>query len=142
MAKDQTVIAEKWARRMKNATGDMRDGVMAVTEAPGIKAAAKQDKMKQNLMAAIDDGRWADGVKSVTLEEWKDKMINLGVNRVSAGVDSAVPKMGSFMGQFMPHIEAGQRKIATMPDLTKEDAKARMIAMFDHVSTFKYRKRR
>ncbi len=75
---------EKHARRLKGATEDIRIGVNRVTEAPGEKAAAKVDKMRANLLAAIDSGKWSAGVKRVGLEEWKAKMTEKGIPRIAA----------------------------------------------------------
>ena len=73
---------EKHARRLKGATEDIRRGVQKVTEAPGVKAAAKEEKMRANLLAALDSGKWKNRVAAVPLEEWKDKMLNKGVGRI------------------------------------------------------------
>jgi len=51
-------FVEKHNRRTKAALEDLRRGVEAVTEAPGAKAAAKADKMRANLLEALDSGKW------------------------------------------------------------------------------------
>ena len=80
---------EKHNRRLKQSVEDIRIGVQNVTVAPGLQAAAKQEKMRAEITRAIDEGRWAAGLKRVTLEDWKSKMINLGINRIAAGIDAA-----------------------------------------------------
>jgi len=71
--------AAKQINRLSAATEDIRQGVERVTEAPGVKAAQQQQKMKTRLLAKIDDGTWAKRVASVPLEEWKRMMIDKGV---------------------------------------------------------------
>ena len=58
---------EKHARRLKASTEDMRKGVEKITESPTAAAAAKQDKMRNNILESIDNGKWANGLKRVTL---------------------------------------------------------------------------
>jgi len=129
-------FAEKHNRRTKAALEDMRAGVAAVTEAPTAKAAAKQEKMRQRLLEALESGKWANGLKRVSLEEWKQKMIELGLNRVATGLDANKKKVEEFASQLLPHIEAGQKLIERMPDVTLEDSINRMTTFIRHMSKF------
>jgi len=126
---------EKHARRLKAATEDMRKGVLAVTEAPTLKAAAKKEKMRAGILNAIDNGKWENGLKKVTLEDWKTKMVDVGINRVSAGIDAAAPKVVSFAEKLLPHIDKGIAKIKSMPDVTLDDSINRMVAWTRHMTT-------
>ena len=128
---------EKHARRLKGAAEDMRRGVERVTEAPTLKAAAKKDKMRSGIMEALDTGKWERGLKRVSLEEWKGKMINKGVGRVAAGIDDAKPKVIAFAAQLLPHVDAGQNAVKKMPDLSLEDNINRMVSMTRHMAKFK-----
>ena len=115
----------------------MRKGVERVTEAPTLKAAAKKDKMKQNLVAAIDSGKWEAGLKRVTLDEWKGKMIDKGLNRVAAGIDGAKDKVIAFYSEFLPHLDKISEELKKMPDLTLEDSITRMTHQVRRTSEFK-----
>ncbi len=130
-------FVEKHARRLKASTEDMRRGIEKVTENPCDKAAAKQDKMLTNLTAAVQSGKWAAGLKRVTLEEWKAKAANVGVNRVAAGIDAAKDKVMAFADVLLPHIDRGQEKIKAMPDITLDDNINRMVSFARHMSTMK-----
>jgi hypothetical protein len=129
-------FADKHNRRTKAALEDMRAGIEAVAEAPTAKAAAKQEKFRQKLIEAIESGKWANGLKRVSLEEWKQKMLDLGVNRVAAGLDANKKKVQEFAAQLLPHIEAGQKAIEKMPDVTLEDNIQRMTAFIRHMAKF------
>lgn len=129
-------IAEKWKRRTQAATTDMQRGIERVTEAPGQKAAAKQEKMKRRLTESIDSGKWAANVSKVSLSDWKAAAINKGVARVSAGVEASAPKMQQFMGELLPHIESGQQMLEQMPDVSDSDNEQRMIAWMRHMRKF------
>jgi len=127
---------EKHNRRLKAAVEDMRAGVERVTESPTAKAAAKADKMRAEIVRSIDSGKWAAGLKRVSLEEWKRKMIDKGVGRVAAGIDSAADKVEAFAAELLPHIDAGRNAISKLPDVTLEDSINRMTTFIRHMAKF------
>jgi len=128
---------EKHARRLKAAVEDVRQGIDRVSENPCEKAAAKQDKMLTNLTAAVQNGKWSAGLKRVTLEEWKRKARDIGVNRIAAGIDGAKDKVVAFAEVLLPHIDRGRDKIKAMPDVTLDDNINRMTSFIRHMSDFK-----
>lgn len=132
-----TEYAEKHARRLTAASDDVRKGVARVTVNPCEQAAAKQDKMLANLTASVQNGKWAAGLKRVTLEQWKERTTNVGVARIASGIAAARDKVVAFAEQLLPHIDAGQSKIKTMPDITLEDNIARMDSFIRHMAGFK-----
>lgn len=130
-------FAEKHNRRTKAAIEDLRAGVNAVTESPTAKAAAKADKMKARLVESIDNGKWAAGLKRVTLDDWKSRMINLGIPRISTGLDANKDKVAAFAGELIPFIQTAQQQMASMPDTTLEDSIQRMSAWTRKMATFR-----
>ena len=128
---------EKHARRLKAAVEDVRKGIDRVTESPTEKAAAKQDKMLTNLTASVNSGKWAAGLRRVSLEDWKAKTKNVGVNRIAAGIDAAKSKVIAFAEELLPHIDRGRSKIAAMPDVTLDDNINRMVSFTRHMSELK-----
>lgn len=133
-------FVEKHARRTKAALGDMREGVQRVTRAPGVAAAAKADKMRANLIEALDSGKWARRVASVSVEDWKDAMINKGVNRVAAGIDAAQGKTRAFAEQLLSHQSGLMAEVEQMPDLTIEDSIGRMTTWVRGMSKFEFKR--
>ena len=129
--------SEKWGRKLKGSTEDIRRGIERDTEAPEVKEAQKQEKMKANLNKAIDDGTWARRVASVDVSEWKDKALKKGIGRIAQGVDEAGSKMTDFASEFFPYLEEGQRKVEGMPDITLEDNINRATEMMRHNAKFK-----
>jgi hypothetical protein len=115
-------FVEKHARRLKVAVEDMRRGVERVSESPTVKAAAKKDKMRSNINAAIDSGKWERGLRRVTTEEWKQKMINKGLSRVATGIDEAAPKVRAFASELLPYEDSLKAQVDKMPDVTLEDS--------------------
>ncbi len=132
-----TEFQEKHARRLKGSVEDIRRGIDRVTENPCEKAAAKQDKMLTNLTAAVQSGKWAAGLKRVPLEKWKKQARDVGVNRIAAGIDAAKEKVISFAEVLLPHIDRGQEKIKSMPDVTLDDNINRMTTFVRHMSEMK-----
>jgi len=132
-----TEFQEKHARRLKAAVEDVRKGIDRVTENPCEKAALKQDKMLTNLTAAVTSGKWAAGLKRVSLEDWKKNARDIGVNRIAAGIDGAKTKVIAFAEQLLPHIDREKAKIATMPDVTLDDNINRMTSFVRGMASFK-----
>ena len=132
-----TEFQEKHARRLKAAVEDVRKGIDRVTENPCEKAAAKQDKMLTNLTAAVSSGKWAAGLKRVSLEDWKKNARDIGVNRIAAGIDGAKAKVVAFAEQLLPHIDREKAKIAAMPDVTLDDNINRMTSFVRGMASFK-----
>jgi len=132
-----TQFQEKHARRLKAAVEDVRAGIDRVTENPCEKAALKQDKMLTNLTSAVQSGKWAAGLKRVTLEDWKKKARDIGVNRIAAGIDAAKPKTIAFAEVLLPHIDRQLEKIKSMPDTTLDDNINRMTSFIRGMAEMK-----
>lgn len=128
---------EKHARRLSASVEDVRKGIDRVTVNPCELAAAKQEKMLANLTASVNDGRWAAGLNRVSLAMWKDKAKNVGAGRIASGINAAKAKVIAFAEELLPHIDAGQAKLTTMPDITLEDNIARMTSFIRHMAEFK-----
>jgi len=132
-----TEFQDKHARRLKAAVEDMRKGIDRVTESPTEKAANKQDKMLANLTAAVTNGKWSAGLKRVSLEEWKRKARDVGVNRVAAGIDAAKDKVVAFAEELLPYIDRQKAQLASMPDVTLDDNINRMNTFIRGMANFK-----
>ena len=128
---------EKHARRLKGAIEDMRAGVERVTSSPTAAAATKKEKMRAGIQAAIDSGKWEQGLKRVTLDEWKSKMVDKGLGRVAAGIDAAADKVRSFAAELLPYQDKLSSDVSKMPDLTLEDNINRMTTFIRGMSKFK-----
>lgn len=128
--------ADKHSRRLKGSIDDIRSGVQKVTESPTAKAAKKQDKMLQNLTASVTSGKWASRLNSVTVEDWKDKVINKGLSRIASGIDGAHDKVVAFAAQLLPYESTLQDQVAKQPDLTLEDSINRATTWIRGMSKF------
>jgi len=134
---DAKQIAEKWARRLKGAGEDIRRGVDLVTDSPGKLASLKKDKWIARMTSKEVQDDWATKVGNVKLDVWQKSMKEIGVPRISAGVDAKQEDYTNFMGQLLPHIKAGMDEVAKMPDITLEDSVARVEKFVRHMAKFK-----
>jgi len=125
----------KWLSRLSGASQDIINGVNGVTVAPGQLAAAQQQKWLQNVQAAAD--KWKRNTGNVSLEQWRQYMLNVGVPRVAQGAQAKQAKYGAFAQQFFPHLEAGIAKVKSMPSTTLEDNINRAVTMMRHNAQFK-----
>jgi ElaB/YqjD/DUF883 family membrane-anchored ribosome-binding protein len=132
-------ISDKWGKRMKSSITDIQAGIDTVTESPTEKAAAKQDKMKQNLNAAIDNGRWASGLRSVSLSDWKTKTKQKVGERMSSGVDAGMPKRQKFDQYLVSTLNGVMPEINSMPDMTLEDSVNRVRKLMTHMRDNPYK---
>jgi hypothetical protein len=128
---------QKHATRLKASIPDMKAGVGRVTVAPGQQAAAQQNKMLNNLQESVTSGKWARRVASVSLEEWKSKMIDKGAARIGQGIDAAAPKVIDFASQFLPFLDTVQQKVKNMPSMTLEDNIQRMVTQVTETAKFR-----
>lgn len=135
--KNAAQVTTKWATRAQGATQALQDGINNVQTAPGMLAAAKQDKMLANITQAITSGKWAANVSAVTLADWKNAMLTKGVQRYGAGVSAAQPKFQAFMSKLLPFQAQIQAQLQSMPDLTLQDNINRAVFMMTEMSKFK-----
>lgn len=127
---------EKHARRLKGSIEDIRMGVERVTVSPTEKAAAAIPKMKIKLNAAIDSGKVERGLKRVSLDEWKTKTVNKGLNRIGAGIDEAKEKTTRFYGELFPYQDRIKAEVDRMPSVTLEDNISRMTKFVRDMAKF------
>lgn len=129
--------AQKWQQRMSTAGQQIQDGVQAVTVAPGAQAARAKDLWAQRVVAAKD--KWASRVASVSLADWQQKMIEVGIPRVASGAAANVGKVQDFMSEFLPYLDQGVQKVNAMPKGDLGASINRAAAMIQHNAAFKRR---
>ncbi len=130
-------FAEKWQRRLSAAAPDIQKGINRVDVSPTEKAAAKQDKMLANITASVQSGKWAAGLRRVSISDWKRAAIEKGIPRISQGVSGAGPKVTDFASQLLPFQDSLKSQVDNMPDLTLEDSINRMSTWVRGMSKFR-----
>lgn len=120
--------AEKWQRNLTSSTPDIQAGVNRVTVNPAEQAIAQKQKMVTNWNAAINDGKWERGLQNVTLQSWKDSMLNKGIARIQQGAAAGMSKYQQYQQDVQPFMDNLQAQVNAMPSTTLEDNIARMTA--------------
>ena len=128
---------EKWQRRLKGSTEDIRRGVGRVTEAPGIAAARQADLMLAKVSESITSGRWAAKVSAVSTEEWKKKTLEKGIGRIASGVDAAAASQVTMATELLANVDAAVAVANQTPRGTLEDNITRMTTFVREMSKSK-----
>lgn len=131
-------VAEKWARNAAQAGESVKAGVMAVTVNPAERAKAQSNAYLAGVQRALSSGKYERGLNRVTLEGWKQAMLNKGVPRIAQGVSEAKPKMAQFLARWLPHQQALKSKLQSMPRGDLEQNIQRAITAMRHNADFKY----
>lgn len=131
---DATMAKDKWLANIGTATERMKTGANNVTVAPGQKAAAAADKWLARVTQS--KAKYQNNVGRVSLQDWKDAYINVGIPRVSQGAQAKQQKYLSAMQDFLPYLAQGVAKIDAMPKLSLADSIARATAMIQHNAAY------
>lgn len=132
-------ISDKWGRRMKGAVTDIQAGIDGVTDSPTEKAADKQEKMLTNLTESVNNGKWAAGLRKVSLSDWKTKTKEKVGTRLAQGVDQAMPKRKAFDSYLVSTLNTVLPDINAMPDMTIDDSVNRVRALMTHMHENPYK---
>lgn len=133
---DPTSSTAKWVARMQAAGTQIKEGVNAVTTAPGVAAAAKKATWLARVTASAD--KWATNVRAVTLTEWRTKMLTVGIQRISSGVTAKQANYQKFAEKFYPYLAAGKAQIDAMPTGTVQQGIAKATAQILYNNKFSY----
>jgi hypothetical protein len=125
---DPTSGTAKWVRNIGNATASITEGVNAVTQAPGPKAAAQVNVWLARIQQSAT--KWAQRVGSVSLGDWQAAMV-AGIPKIAAGAQAKQAKYLAFATKFYPHLAQGVNQVKQMQKGTLADAKARASFMID-----------
>lgn len=120
-----TEAAEKMVRRVTAATEDINRGIDRVQISPMEQAADQQELMIQHLIEAVQSGKWAEGLRSVSLAEWKTLFKTKGVPRIAPGIRAAQPKIEAFFREFLPFQDQITAETRAMPKGSLDDRIAR-----------------
>ena len=120
-------ITQKWVTNFGNAGTAMQQGVQAVNQAPGAKAAAAVQLWISRLQQS--QTKWQNRVGAVTLPEWQNAMITLGIPRAQQGVQEKQNKYLNFITQYMQFLQGALPAIQAMPKGTLAQGIARSTAM-------------
>lgn len=102
--------AQRWQTNFGAAGPRWAAGIQAVTTAPGIAAAAAQDRYLAGVTANV--GKYASKVAAVPLQTWKDTSVSKGQGRLASGAQAGAPK---FQQAIQRVLDAEKSIIAGLP---------------------------
>ena len=102
---DAATFTKRWGQGIMGASQKIEDGVNAVTEAPGAKAAKQADLWLSNVQKSKN--KWAKNVAKVSLSDWKRSMIEKGVPALQNAIPLAEGKVQAAAQKLIPAINAG-----------------------------------
>lgn len=129
-------FADRWTQGLSQAGQKISDGIDSVTIAPSSLAVKNQAKMRANVLASIDNGKWAAGLSKVSLSDWQTAMKTKGVPRIATGAQAANAKMAAFAAKLIPYQNTLQATVKAMPNMTLQDNIARATAWITGMSKF------
>lgn len=135
--KNPADVAKKWSRNLTGAVGDMKKSIDAIQVSPMEQAAQAGDRYIAGVNAAFQSGKWQQGLRSVSLQDWKTKTGGMGLQRVAAGAQAAESKMQSFMSQFLPFAQGVSDQIKSMPKATEQERIQRMLTNVQLMKQFR-----
>lgn len=135
MALDPTAATAKWVSRMQASGQQITEGVQAVTEAPGVRAAKQLNVWLAKIQQSAQ--KWQRNVAAVPLADWQSAMINRGIPAINVGVTAKSGNYQAFAMKFYPHLAAGVAKVRAMPKASLQDGIARAVAMIQHNADYK-----
>lgn len=130
-------VAARWQAQLAQSTDKIKQGVMAVTEAPTARAARRIDAQVAGVQRAAASGKTQAALMRVDLNSWQQSFINKGLGRIAGGSQAAVPKMAAFLTQFLPAVESARASLQPRGDL--ETNIQRSADMARKLSQFQYR---
>jgi hypothetical protein len=131
---DPTAATAKWVANLSNATQAITNGVNGVTVAPGQAAAAKVQTWLARIQASAQ--KWQTNTAAVSLGEWQQAMINVGIPRIASGAQAKQQKYANFAAKFYPYLASGVATVKAMPKVTLQDGINRAIAMINYNAKF------
>lgn len=127
----------KWHSRLSAAQQQITDGVNAVSDSPMKAAAASKQKMRNNIIEAIDSGKWEAALNAVPLDYWKTQMTQVGIPRISTGAGNAKAKVTAFAEELLSFIGAAQAKVNAMPNASFQDRINKATAWMTEMHKFR-----
>lgn len=124
----QDVLA-KWKQRTSAAAQDYVTGAQNTDKDPTQLAINAIPRMRQNVLAAIDDGKVANGLRRAGKTGWLSGIASKGAQNFSSGVANADEKFLAAFTPLLSYIDNAKRQVAAMPNLTDADRDQRMLRM-------------
>lgn len=101
-------------------------GIQRYKGNPMAEAAKKLPKFLRKVTEAVESGKMEDKLLSVDPNLWRTNATTVGAARLKSGATKGKPKMDAHLANWIPFVVGVKDQIRAMPDVTDDDAKARM----------------
>lgn len=125
-------MAEDWANRMGQSASKVERGVQNVQDDPTNKAADASDAYVQGVQNA--QAKFEQKLRNTSMDYWKQRTIDVGVQRIAQGARAAQDKFQSAAEQIIEHENRGLRDLPNDTNVTLADSRENMVAWFEHMS--------
>lgn len=121
MAKNVQASIDKWRRNMAQAGEAVKAGVNAMSETPGVKAAAQKDKYARRVAESVNDGTYERGQLSYTISDYKDAVVKKGVSNMLTGAANLSNRAQRSMQEQLNYANQVSEMVNGMPTGTLEE---------------------
>lgn len=129
-------VAAKWSQRAGAAAQDYVAGAQRTDKDPTALAIAAIPRMRSQVLAAIDSGKVAAGLRRSGKQGWLDGVTSKGASNYSSGVSAAQQKVETAFGSLLSFIAAGQSRLASMPANTDQERDARALFWIQYMRQY------
>lgn len=139
MAKRLTVaqVVQRWQDRGAASGDTVKAGVNAVTESPMEKAAARKDAWLAGVQRAAQSGKYENNLRAVSLQDWKNAMLNKGIPNMQNGYTNGKAKFQRFMSEWLPYAQQISQAVKAMPKGTLQQGIDRATAAIKMAADFR-----
>lgn len=120
-------VSDKWKQRTSAAAQDYASGVANTDKDPTALAIAAGPRYLQNVQAAFNSGKWANGLRKVGKAGWQAAVAAKGETNFSTGVNAAGQKVTDAFTTLLAFEQNLLNQVATMPNVTDADRENRML---------------
>jgi hypothetical protein len=127
--------AAKWSSRTQAAQQDFVDGVQQTSKDPTALAIAAGQRYLARVTESFNNGKWANGLRRAGKSKWQGNTVAKASN-FATGVAAAEQEYAGALAPLYAYEDTLESTVATMPNVTPADRKARMNAWFDGMSRY------
>lgn len=132
-------IAKKWSSGMMAAGPAYLAGIMALTETPGVAAAAAQDRYINGVQKAVADGAYREGNLGYSLASFQQAAKERGAPRLTAVSNQQIAKYTAEIRPVLEHIQSVRSNLPARGDLMQNLQRSQAMAL--GMATYKKNRR-
>jgi len=136
MAKSAERVLRKFREGIAAAGPEYEAGVSAPKRSWSGAYRAASDRMKAELLSALNEGRHIAGVESVGDAGWAAAAKTKGAARFTAAADLAAKEFGKKVGDVLAAGDSATKAAESLPQTTYEQRKARAMAAIDAIHDY------